>query len=156
MSAGLSSLSVDVSQLEGVRRGLEGASRHMKQDLLDAIGAELESSTRRRIDEEKESPEGVPWRVWSQRYARTRDGQHSLLIGEGELLDSIQYTIDGRGFVDLGSNLVYAATHQFGDPDRNIPERPYLGVSSDDESALEDAIADIVAASLAFDNRGFS
>lgn len=156
MSAGLTSLSVDVSQLDGVRRGLEGASRDMKQDLLDAIGAELESSTRRRIDEEKESPEGDAWAVWSPNYARTRDGQHSLLIGENELLDSIQYAIDGRGFVDLGSNLVYAATHQFGDPERNIPERPYLGVSSDDEAALEAAIADIVAASLAFNNRGVS
>ena len=31
-----------------------------------------------------------------------------------------------------GTNLIYAATHQFGDPDRDIPARPYLGASGED------------------------
>lgn len=145
MAAGLTSLSVDISQLEAVRRGLEGASKDMKGAILDAVGAELESSTVRRIDEEQASPDGQDWPIWSERYRETRTGQHSLLIGEGALINSITHIVDGRGFIDVGSNLIYAATHQFGDPDRNIPERPYLGVSASDENVVGAIIADVVA-----------
>ena len=38
----------------------------------------------------------------------------------------------------MGSNLVYAAIHQMGGKEvgQNIPARPYLGVSRDDEDDL--------------------
>ena len=49
--------------------------------------------------------------------------------------------------VEVGSNLVYAATHQFGDPDRRIPARPYLGLSADDERDIE-ALKNRVVADL--------
>jgi phage gpG-like protein len=32
--------------------------------------------------------------------------------------------------------MIYAATHQFGDEDRNIPSRAFLGISDDDETEL--------------------
>ena len=34
-----------------------------------------------------------------------------------------------------------AATHQFGDPERNIPARPFLGVSDEDNRFIVDTLA---------------
>lgn len=142
--AGTSMLQVDARELDRVAQALARASLSTKGKVLDAVGAEVESQVRRRIDEDKTAPDGTDWDEWSESYRKTRDGQHSLLVGEQSLLDSIQYAIAGPS-VDVGSNLVYAATHQYGDPDRNIPARPYLGLSSDDERDIMDLVDDIVA-----------
>jgi phage gpG-like protein len=40
------------------------------------------------------------------------------------------------------SNIVYAATHQFGDDERNIPARPYLGLSQENAQDVLDVIED--------------
>lgn len=139
-------------------RNFAGITEHMarlenldKSGLLEAIGAELESQTRRRIQEEKKSPDGEDWAEWSATHAATRHGGQSLLQGEGNLLDSIQFVVTGDQ-VEVGSNMVYAGVMQygakqgeFGRSSRNgpipwgdIPAREYLGIS--DENA-----ADIVA-----------
>lgn len=145
--AGTSMLQVDARELDRVARALVGTSLKIKGDVLHGVGAEIESQVRRRIDEDKTAPDGSDWPEWSENYRKTRDGQHSLLVGEGELLDSIQYGISGPS-VDVGSNLVYAATHQFGDPGRNIPPRAFLGLSVDNERDLMDLVEDIVAGRL--------
>ena len=41
---------------------------------------------------------------------------------------------------EAGTNLVYAATHQFGDPERIIPARPFLGVSDEDNRFIVDTL----------------
>ena len=56
-------------------------------------------------------------------------------MSEGHLDDSIQFLVTGDS-VETGSNLVYAAPHQFGLAERNIPERPFLGLSADNEGEL--------------------
>ena len=108
--------------------------------LLDAIGQEVAEQTRDRLLNEKESPDGVPWVDWSENYAQTRHSGHSLLVGNGYLADSVQHVVNGKR-VEVGSNLIYAAIHQFGGAEVGmaIPERPYLGVSAanaDDLTAL--------------------
>lgn len=110
-------------------------------DLLEEIGAEAVSQTQSRIADDKAAPDGVPWTDWSEHYAETRHRGQSLLQSEGGLVDSIQHAVEGRE-VHVGSNLVYAATHQFGDEDRGIPARPYLGVSRDDARSLDHVIED--------------
>lgn len=104
--------------------------------LLEAIGAEVESQTRRRIAVDKASPAGVPWPEWSADYAATRHSGHSLLQGAGHLLDSITHQVDGDSVL-IGSPLVYAATHQFGDDERGIEQRQFLGLEGDD---LDDVV----------------
>lgn len=84
-----------------------------KAELLDTIGAVAESQTRRRIADEKTAPDGSPWAPWSSAYAATRHGNQSLLQGEGDLLDSIEYQVE-RGKVRIGSALAYAGVHQDG------------------------------------------
>jgi phage gpG-like protein len=50
--------------------------------------------------------------------------------------------------VEIGSNLIYAATHQMGDEERNIPARAYLGLSDDDESELQEVIDDFISRAM--------
>lgn len=141
-----------------------------RRGLLDVVGAEVESQTKRRIETEKSSPDGIPWADWSPGYAETRHGGHSALEGEGHLLGSIDHQVVGDS-VEIGSNLVYAAVHQGGSGSepvkvpahkrlitqvfgrklsmgvwasvdtysfiQNIPARPYLGLSGDNEADIE-------------------
>ena len=113
--------------------------------LMDEAGAILESSTRGRFDT-KLSPEGEAWVPWSEAYDNTRNhGAHSILVAGGWLRDSIQSYATGTQ-AEVGSNLVYAAIHQFGgDPEEsNIPARPYLGLSSEDEEDLHDLVGSYI------------
>ena len=107
-------------------------------ELLDVLGDEIASQARRRIQEERTDPDGVEWAPWSKRYAKRREGEGGdLLFREGDLDESIQHFVRGSDEVVVGSSLVYAATHQFGDPARGIPARPFLGFSPANEDDLE-------------------
>ena len=44
--------------------------------------------------------------------------------------------------VIIGTNVIYAATHEFGDPDRNIPERSFLRSSIREKAAESLQIVD--------------
>lgn len=81
--------------------------------LSDDIGAVVESQTRRRIADEKTAPDGSKWEAWSADYAKTRHGNQSLLQGDGDLLDSIQFYVDKKA-VHVGSPLLYAGVHNDG------------------------------------------
>ena len=123
-------------RLEDLRKRVESGFPR----LLEALGAEVASQAQRRIREEKAAPDGTPWAPWSARHAATRHGGHGLLMGEGDLDDSIQHFLSGPETVEIGSPLVYAATHQFGDEGRGIPARPFLGYSAGNERDLDAVI----------------
>lgn len=106
------------------------------KDLLEQLVGGVEQQTRERIAHTKSAPSGGPWPQWSGRYAKTRHRGQGLLQGEGDLVDSITGEVESDR-AEVGSNLVYAATHQFGDDDRGIPARPYLGLSGQNVDALE-------------------
>ncbi len=114
-------------------------------DLLEALGAELESQTRRRIDAGGPAPDGTPWKPWSDAYERTRHGGQSLLLSEGGLLDSIQSAVSG-GTLETGSNLIYAALHQFGGTSdmpagpAAVPAREWLGIGPEEARELDGII----------------
>jgi len=102
------------AKLADIKMAMERlADNSLRAELLDSIGAVAESQTRRRITSEKESPGGVPWQDWSSSYAKTRHGNQSLLLGNGDLLDSITYVTE-RNQVRVGSPLKYAGVHQEG------------------------------------------
>lgn len=114
--------------------------------LLEGIGMEVEEQTRRRIQLKEGAPDGSPWPEWSEAYKKTRHSGHNLLRGDQHLLDSITYEVRGDSVL-VGSPLVYAATHQFGDPARSIPQREFLGLAGEDYEAVvgmvEDYLEDI-------------
>ena len=140
-----------VVQTELVAVAAQEALSRLSAADLDAlayeIGTLIEDQTKRRIADEKTSPDGMPWAAWSPRYAaslskRNRISPRSLLVGEGNpgLLESVQNYTAGE-VAEVGSNLIYAATHQFGDGERGIPARPYLGLSVANRLEIEDLVA---------------
>lgn len=138
-------LSVKADGIERLNARLLKIGPPPMSKLLEVVGAAVESQTRRRIEEEKTSPEGKAWAPWSPDYAATRHGGHSLLMGEGDLDDSLTHEVGWRD-VQVGSNLVYAAIHQFGGAEvgMDIPERPYLGLSPSNEDELAGILDDFI------------
>lgn len=139
---------------DGLRR-LEARLRKIAdpaalRSLLEAVAAETETQTRRRIDAGGPAPSGRPWAKWSEDYARTRRGGGGKLFREGDLRGSLQ-SLAGADEAEVGTNLVYGAIHQFGGAEVGsaIPARAYLGLSSDDEADIEQIIADVIEQHIA-------
>ena len=93
--------------------------------------------------ETEASPGGMPWPALkpATERARKRSGHVPITILQrsGALVRSILADWSDTEAV-AGTNLVYAATHQFGDPERNIPARPFLGVSEQDNRFIVDTL----------------
>ncbi len=111
------------------------------QRLMSVLGNIVEKQTVARIIDGKASPAGAPWQPWSPSYAKSRHGNQNLLQSSGDLVDSIQSICSVSG-AEIGSNLVYAASHQFGDAKRGIPQREFLGVSNDNIVDLHNTLED--------------
>lgn len=115
---------------------------------LRSIGEELQRTTQDRFDPgQKKAPDGTPW-------ARNRPvtialkGRDNPLYQGGDLQNTISYQLAGSRGLKVGSDRKYAAAHQFGMPKGyagrnkrgapipwgNVPARPYLGLSADDEA----------------------
>ena len=141
-------IKVDSAGLDGLNERIRRLAAELgdSESLLQSLAAEIESQTRRRIADEKAAPDGTPWPGWSDAYARSRHGGHSLLQSEGSLLDSIMSAVS-PGTAETGSNLVYAALQQFGGEQgmaagpAAVPAREFLGVSEQDGQELQ-AIVD--------------
>lgn len=133
--------------LEQLQRRIERLTQPDRRRLLNAVGAEIESQTRRRIQTEKKGPDGKPWAPLSERYATwklRKKGSLDLLRLSGDLQDSIQHLLSG-GQVEVGSNLPYAAIRQFGGAEVGRPgdlPRPYLGLSAENEKDLLQVVHD--------------
>lgn len=131
---------------------------------FDDIGNYLVAATIRRFETES-GPGGAPWRK-SRRAAR--EGGKTL-TDSGRLRGSITHNVLSDG-VEVGTNVQYAAIHQFGGrtpprtirprrkkalffpgarhpvakvehPGSTIPARPFLGVDAGDRAAIERIVA---------------
>ena len=104
--------------------------------MLDEIGGRLEASTRQRF-EVGVGPDDVPWKPSLR--AQEHGGQ--TLVDTARLRNSITHVVNGSELL-VGTNVIYAAIHQFGgragrDRSVELPARPYLGISGDDERAID-------------------
>lgn len=133
-----------------------------KTGVMRAIAEGLRTSTVERFQLE-EAPDG---RKWEPSIRATQSGGKTLLKTNA-LRNSIKAEGNSSGAV-VGTNLVYAATHQFGAERtiraRNekylrfqiggrwvsipsvhveIPERPFLGISEDDMREIKDTLEGI-------------
>jgi len=106
--------------------------------LMEGLSELMVEQTKNRLYYTKTAPDGTPWAPWSERYARTRQGNHSLLIDSSRLLNTI-YATNTKTTAAAHSNVVYANTHQRGNPNKNIPARPFLGTSPEDLNELHDS-----------------
>nr|WP_325235051.1 phage virion morphogenesis protein [uncultured Oscillibacter sp.] len=132
--------------------------RDISADLAEVVG----SSTIERFRHGR-APDGQKWKP-SQR-ALLEGGK--TLIKTAQLRNSIHAKADASGFA-VGTNVAYAATHQFGEPGRTIrarnkkalrfqaggrwiskkqvrvtiPARPFLGLSEEDEREIRETLED--------------
>ena len=75
---------------------------------------------------------------------RRRYGSGPILKRSGDLGARILADWDKTSAV-VGTNVVYAATHHFGDNARGIPARPFLGISDEARDVILQAVADHLA-----------
>ena len=128
------------------------------EQLLDEIGAAIEHSVSERFRLEV-GPDNVPWEP-------TRRGVSILKGSPPQLMSSITRRVS-RDKVEVGTNKIYAAIHQFGGTIRpksggflvfrgaggetvfarevTIPARPYLGIDQADEREIRETIRDFIA-----------
>ncbi len=131
---------VDDSQVKAAFDRLLEAGSDLEPAFRD-IGEYLLISHRDRF-RAQESPEGAPWTPLSPRYrARKKRNRDKILVFEGWLSGRLTYAA-GPDRLVFGTPMIYGATHQFGDPKRNIPARPFLGISQDDRGEIFDILQD--------------
>jgi len=167
MSGALINITVKDSTVREALARLAGIGGETLQTAaLKNIGVYLVKSTQRRFAEQK-APDGTPWKPLNPEYAKGKKGTKILQEQgmRGGLLGSIVWQLrpDGQG-VEVGTNKVYGAIHQFGGTivprtaealvfklngklvhakKVTIPARPYLGISPDDETEMLAIVADL-------------
>lgn len=95
---------------------------------LSQIGEYLLESHHARFQLEV-APDGTPWDPLAPETLKRKKGEDRILQDKGYLRDQLSYeaTINQLLF---GSNLEYAATHQFGREEDGIVQREFLGLTS--------------------------
>jgi len=88
--------------------------------LLEAMGTAVVSMAQRAFTDE-----GLRPSTWDKRDPEPKDG-HALLIKSGRLRKSIRISAVTKTEVTISSDAPYAAAHQFGCPEHNLPARPFL------------------------------
>lgn len=153
------SFTVDIND-KSVRHGFERLENGMErtEPLMDAIGTGVAGSTHLRFVSQSD-PEGGSWTALNPGYAAGKRNSR-ILTESGRLRDSINAR-SSKNEARVGTNLVYAAIHQFGGTitpkssshlffriggvpvaakSVTIPARPYLGISADDETMIADVV----------------
>lgn len=110
---------------------------------MDRIGAALVTSVIHRF-ESGMGPDGLPWKP-SERAVRERG---KTLVDSGRLMASITH-VPGRDYVDVGTNVVYAAIHQLGGQAGRghavtLPARPFLGIDEGDRADILAILGDYI------------
>ena len=155
-----------------VRDALDRLSRASTDltPLMRDIGEHLLNTTRERFVEQK-APDGTPWAPLSETTKkRKRRNKGKILTERGFLRGNLAYQA-GRSEVQVGSPSIYAGTHQFGAkkgsfthgpagseygsttqrrriPWGDIPARPFLGLSDDDEAEILALVDDFLTEAL--------
>lgn len=114
----------------------------LPDEFLEFVGEEMVNIAHEAFDNES-SPLGVPWAQRKEPYAskpyKARDPASGpgakILYRDGDLWRSVTYTVE-NGKLYIGANSRYAATHQFGDKERGIEARPYIGLTPDFEDRV--------------------
>lgn len=133
-----------------------------KKGINEVLGAAMRESTLERFKQSKD-PQGKRWRT----SIRAADEGGKTLVKSAQLRNSIRVKADATGFA-VGTNVIYASTHQLGAKGRtiraktakglrfcigdrwvtakkvrvDIPARPFLGLSEDDMKEIKATLED--------------
>lgn len=152
---------IDDREIREALERLQAKTGNMKQ-VMNEIGLYYRESVQKNFDSER-TPDGRPWQRLSATTLMMRLGQKKrfkksgalakkgkeylqgkkILTESGDLRESVRHQAT-RDSVTIGSDLKYAAIHQFGGPAGRgrkviIPARPYLASNrgSGKESSME-------------------
>ncbi len=145
-------IKIKVEGLSKVKGNLKKKINNL-QDLTQFfknVGAYVVRQTINERFGKEQSPDGSKWQVLSQarikqRRKRHKTGNMKILQDTGNLRQTIEKQISiARDHVIIGSNLKYAAIHQFGGTIHfkkkkgsvTIPARPYLGLNEKDKQHI--------------------
>lgn len=116
-----------------------------RRKLLESIGVEVESQTEERFENQRDVS-GSKWQDISAKtkaYYNKKGISGSILNRTRQLRDTIEsQAADSQ--VLVGAVKIYAATHNYGDKKRNIPQREFLGLSSQNIVEIEYIINDFL------------
>lgn len=115
--------------------------------VLVDIGADQLLRTRERAEQQVD-PDGIAWApldpIYAARKARKRPGAPILRYDNLMLGAMLTYQVE-LSSVEVGTNALWGATHQFGDDDRGITSRAFLGLGEDDATAVLDIVTEHLA-----------
>lgn len=126
-------------------------SHFHQEDLMRTIAATVKAQTMRRINSEKTAPSGA---AWAPLKASTiaRKGTNNILVDKGRLLGSIRH-IALSDEAEVGTNVFYGKFHQYGTKSKTggqkMPARPFIGLSSNNQSEIWQVINAFIARQLA-------
>lgn len=120
------SVSMAVRYAERVIRGVKAVDRMVtpskSRTIGEIVGMEIVRAIKADMRAER-GPDGRPWKK-----IRSRFGQSGKTLQDtGRLRDSIAFLVR-RNSVIVGTNVKYAATHHFGDPNRRSKRGKYLAI----------------------------
>jgi len=133
------------------------------EPILRGIGEYLRNSTADRFKSQTD-PDGNPWTPLSPDYQADKDNNPDKILTLNGYLRKIVFQVEGDAVL-VGSNMEYAAIHQFGGTIRpktaralkfgdrmvasvTIPARPYLGISDADAAEVEALVSDYLQGAL--------
>lgn len=138
-------VSSDIKELEGLAAILKRSALSVsdRAALMKSLGNEVVEQSRSRILETQEDPDGNKWQDYADSTLRGLKAKGlekvvSLLNRSGMLDRSIKVRQSGQWSVLVGSDREYAGVHQWGYKQKNIPARPYLGLSTDNIEDLNE------------------
>ena len=144
------------ASLRGLLAGIENPA-----PLLAQLGEYTLRTTRARFKSQT-APDGTAWAALQPWYKKEKSqNKNRVLTLRGYLRGQLVSQVVGGKSVEVGSNLIYAAVHQFGSArpqnlerlqrrhkkefiarETTIPARPYLGLSDADRNELVERTLD--------------
>jgi phage virion morphogenesis protein len=136
------SITLDEGAWKDALEALARLEKGLQLDFSRFIGEELFNVAQEAFAKEADPETGVSWAPWSSTYKESNRHGAKLLHKRGDLQRSITYEAMPE-MVIVGSTMVYAPTHQFGEekgatgkttkygvpiPFGDIPARPFLGI----------------------------
>ncbi|MBR0253933.1 MAG: phage virion morphogenesis protein [Synergistaceae bacterium] len=122
-------IKTQIQGLENIRNKLNLMSNNLRDltPFWQLVGSYIKKQTVNERFNKEQSPSGEKWKPL--KHPSKKKGKRKILTDTGTLRRSINFKANHDSAV-VGSNLKYAAVHQFGGRKKNIPARPFLGVNA--------------------------
>ena len=133
----------------GIEREIESRMTEIKTGVQDSMANAFATMIHQNFGADGSS-RPAEWLPLTSKYAIAyHDGDTTpTLILSGDLQASIQITEGNPEFSEVFTNNEYAAKHQWGDRENNLPARPFFPITSDGELTPQAMDVVVAAANL--------